>query len=59
MANESDYRQSKRIVAEDYYFAALIMAAMQQADTVNLARLQRAFPDVWLALKRAQGISYD
>ena len=46
-----DYEMSKRIAAEDYPFYALIMAAMRQADTNNLLRLQEAFPEIWAELK--------
>lgn len=46
-----DYQESKRIGAEGYQFYALIMAAMRQADTDNLTRLQAAFPWVWAELQ--------
>ena len=46
-----DYEMSKRIAAHDYPFYALVMAAMRQADTDNLERLQDAFPGVWLELQ--------
>ena len=42
-----DYEQSKYMVALDYSFYALIMAAMRQADTQNLFLLRQAFPDTW------------
>ena len=45
-----DYRQSQKIAAEDHPFYALIMAAMRKADTDNIAKLQRAFPEVWSEL---------
>jgi hypothetical protein len=35
----------------DLPFYALIMTAMRQADTRNLAHLQRAWPQVWEELK--------
>lgn len=41
-----DYEMSKRITGHDYPFYALIMAAMRQADTDNLAQLNAAFPRV-------------
>lgn len=41
-----DYDASRKIAAEDHPFAALIMAAMRQADTGNMATLRFAFPDV-------------
>ncbi len=45
-----DYEMSKRIAAEDYPFYALIMAAMRQADTDNLAQLKQAFPEAYAEL---------
>lgn len=45
-----DYDVSKRIVAYDPPFEALIMAAMRQADTANLDKLQSAWPEVWAEL---------
>ena len=42
-----DYQQSRKLAATDQPFYALIMAAMRQADTDNLTRLQVAFPEVW------------
>ena len=41
-----DYQQSKIIAAQDYPFYALLMAAMRQADTDNLIRLDAEWPDV-------------
>jgi hypothetical protein len=41
-----DYKASQKIAAEDHPFYALIMAAMRQADTDNLAKLVAAFPGV-------------
>lgn len=41
------YEISKRIAASDYPFYSLIMAAMRQADSENLAKLQAAWPEVW------------
>jgi hypothetical protein len=41
-----DYRVSREITARDYPFAALIMAAMRQADTHNAAKLRQAFPHI-------------
>jgi hypothetical protein len=46
-----DYEVSKEIAVHDYPFYALIMAALRQADTGNLARLQAAFPEVWAELE--------
>lgn len=47
-----EYEASKRIALKDYPFYGIIMAAMRQADTDNLAALQRAFPEVWTELQR-------
>lgn len=46
-----DYEVSKVLAVADYPFHALVMAAMRQADTTNLGRLQLAFPDVWAELQ--------
>jgi hypothetical protein len=46
-----EYQASKVISAADPPFYALIMAAMRQADTFNVERLRRAFPDTWAELK--------
>ena len=32
-------------------FASLIMAAMRQADDINLRRLQKSWPDIWMELQ--------
>ena len=45
-----DYEASKRISMDDPPFYALIMAAMRQADTDNLAKLRDAFPFTWAEL---------
>lgn len=45
------YEVSKEIGMKDYPFYALVMAAMRQADTANLLRLQGAFPEVWHELE--------
>lgn len=45
-----DYERSKYVAALDEPFHALIMAAMRQADTDNLAKLQFAFPETWREL---------
>ena len=50
--NEYEYKQSLEIAAQDYQFYALIAAAMRQADTDNLERLQSAFPEVWASLQK-------
>ena len=46
-----DYKQSQEIAGKDYPFYALVMAAMRQADDVNLPRLQTAFPQEWIELQ--------
>lgn len=46
------YHVSKKLAAGDPPFYSLIMAAMRKADTANLTKLQRAFPDVWIELQR-------
>lgn len=46
-----DYDVSKQIAAQDYPFFAIIMAAARQADTQNLAALERAFPEATAELK--------
>ncbi len=45
-----DYRESARIAANDPPFYALIMAAMRKADSLNLCKLQAAWPEAWAAL---------
>ena len=42
-----DYEASKAIVAQDWPFYALIMAAMRQADTQTAYTLRNAWPHVW------------
>jgi len=42
-----DYKISQRIAFEDYPFYGLIMAAMRRADSANLDRLRRAFPQIY------------
>lgn len=41
-----EYQMSKLIAGKDYPFYALIMAAMRQADTGNMAKLRAAWPGV-------------
>lgn len=41
-----DYRVSKQIADQRPPFAALIMAALREADTSNAAALRAAFPEV-------------
>ena len=40
------YQSSKKIAAAHYPFYAVIMAAMRQADTGNMAKLRAAWPEV-------------
>lgn len=47
-----DYHLSLRIAQDDPPFYALIMAVMRKADSDNTQKLQDAFPEVWLELKR-------
>ena len=46
-----DYHESRFIDQKGYPFYALIMAAMRQADDVNLEHLKSAWPDVWKELQ--------
>lgn len=46
-----DYRRSQDLERADVGFHALVMAAMRRADTDNLAKLQRAWPEVWTELQ--------
>ena len=43
----NDYEWSKKIALMQPPFYGIIMAAMRNADTDNLAALQQAFPHVW------------
>lgn len=44
-----EYQQSVGLERADFY--ALIMAAMRRADSINAAKLRRAFPDTWHELQ--------
>jgi len=46
-----DYKESLKIAANDYQFAALIMAAMRKADSWNLAKLKVEWPEIWEKLQ--------
>ena len=46
-----EYEMGLKISAKDYPFYALIQAAMRQADTDNILRLQEAWPKVWNELQ--------
>ena len=47
-----DYEVSRSLTQGDWPFNAIIMAAMRQADTVNLRKLQRAWPQIWGELRQ-------
>ncbi len=47
-----DYKQSLKIAANDYSFKGIIMAAMRKADSYNLERLKREWPEIWNELFR-------
>jgi hypothetical protein len=47
-----DYKQSRHIEAQDYTFYSLIMAAIRKADTDNLAKLEKEWPEVVEEFKR-------
>lgn len=44
-----DYKRSSELQVHSFY--SLLMAAMRKADTDNLRKLQRAFPEVWQELQ--------
>lgn len=46
-----NYRASRNIVAKDYPFHALIMAAMVKADSDNADKLRAEWPELWLELQ--------
>ena len=46
-----DYRVGQMIEAEGYPFYALIQAAMRQADSTNIEKLRRVFPQVHAELQ--------
>lgn len=46
MVSLFDYKRSRKLEAQGEPFAALIMVAMRQADTLNAERLRQAFPDI-------------
>lgn len=46
-----DYVQGREISMEHHPFYALIQAAMRQADTNNLEKLQAAWPEVYADLE--------
>ena len=46
-----DYEQSRNIELKRYPFYALIMAAMRQADSNNIALLQACWPEIFNELQ--------
>jgi hypothetical protein len=46
-----EYLEAGRIFRDQPSFYALIMAAMQRADTNNLRKLRAAYPEVWVELQ--------
>ena len=46
-----DYQISKKIAGQDFPFYSLIMAAMRQADTGNMAKLTNSWPEVAAELR--------
>lgn len=46
-----DYEKSKEIAQADYPFYALIMAALRQADSINLLKLKACFPFIFQEFK--------
>lgn len=46
-----DYKKSQEIDSKDYGFYALIMAAMREADSVNLCKLKYEWPDIYTELQ--------
>jgi len=47
-----DYKVSLELERSGVPFYALVMAAMRRADTDNLRKLQRAFPEAWDELQK-------
>ncbi|MFH1031073.1 MAG: hypothetical protein V1767_00680 [Chloroflexota bacterium] len=46
-----DYKEGIRISLRDSSFYGLIQAAMRQADSENIEKLKRAFPETWEELQ--------
>lgn len=46
-----DYRESQEITKKDYGFYSLIMAAMRQADSINIICLRSTWPEIWNELQ--------
>jgi len=45
------YQESQKLMLEDYPFSSLIMAAIRKADSVNVAILENAFPEIHAEFK--------
>lgn len=45
-----NYEQGKKIACYEFPFYALIQAAMRQADSDNIEKLKKAFPEMWKEL---------
>lgn len=46
-----DYIKGIELLLDDPPFYALIQAAMRKADTDNLEKLKKAFPEIWEELE--------
>jgi len=46
-----EYKRSQEMNGMDFPFYGLIMAAMRQADSFNLIKLQQSFPETWNELQ--------
>ena len=46
-----DYKAGAKFAVDDISFYGLIQAAMRRADTANLSKLCRAWPEVWAELQ--------
>ena len=46
------YQESIKLSEHEYNFYALIMAAMRKADSINIIKLKRKWPDTWKELQR-------
>ena len=47
-----EYVMSQEIAKQDYPFYALIMAALRQADDINMMKLTEVFPEVTIELRK-------
>lgn len=45
MASHFDYEQSKHIAAQNYTFYGLLFALLRQADSFNLEKIEREWPE--------------